>query len=537
MKTIKYYFFFLMLFLSAACSDDDRCLPFEDDGQLPSYQNSLLEDSIAQKEFAIILSKAVYSNEKLREFIKKQALKQFDKDYDVFYPYIKDLNVDGEKSFRDVLLDYTSDENLKIIEKSLPLLNIFVPDLSFVGGFDVRKWNTSRSDVLVSYREGNQNSVFFENGDVIFSLEDNELPTFPFLVVKNNERMRVKNSMTRACGQRCDYEFIDDAFNGGIDKYMTRGYTEYDVTFPSNKEDDNNAYVNDVDISQKLIDAYEKYRNSSGFIYRDYMYYNMSPDNTNNGVLQRNVKERLYAFRVEPSAIMSISDDFTNSNKDPQLYETPSKQKREFTYEELCDAIWKEGNFEFRLNLYMGGKDMSAAPCDIMLNLAPDSLFRLESAHIKKKHSTAFRHSHYHYFVKSANFSSKWVNLSNKKYFINSDTWDISKNATKIFLEIEECDPSEIDDREFEIKTTYSDNSGFSSEDNNIKTSLGVASSQEVTEKIKITTTKQSDMVGKFFILYTDPVILGKDSNKNRYRVHSYYNGYVELIILPYVIE
>ena len=130
---------------------------------------------------------------------------------------------------------------------------------------------------------------------------------------------------------------------------MTRGYTEYDVTFPSNKEDDNNAYVNDVDISQKLIDAYEKYRNSSGFIYRDYMYYNMSPDNTNNGVLQRNVKERLYAFRVEPSAIMSISDDFTNSNKDPQLYETPSKQKREFTYEELCDAIWKEGNFEFRL--------------------------------------------------------------------------------------------------------------------------------------------------------------------------------------------
>jgi len=150
---------------------------------------------------------------------------------------------------------------LKIIEKSLPLLNIFVPDLSFVGGFDVRKWNTSRSAVLVSYREGNQNSVFFENGDVIFSLEDNELPTFPFLVVKNNERMRVKNSMTRACGQRCDYEFIDDAFNGGIDKYMTRGYTEYDVTFPSNKEDDNNAYVNDVDISQKLIDAYEKYRN------------------------------------------------------------------------------------------------------------------------------------------------------------------------------------------------------------------------------------------------------------------------------------
>lgn len=43
--------------------------------------------------FAKALSAAVYQHGEMRSFIKDEALKQFDKDYDVFYPFVKDKEV------------------------------------------------------------------------------------------------------------------------------------------------------------------------------------------------------------------------------------------------------------------------------------------------------------------------------------------------------------------------------------------------------------------------------------------------------------
>ena len=47
----------------------------------------------AQVKFVEILSKAVYENAELREFLKDEASVKFDKDYDVFYPFAKDKDV------------------------------------------------------------------------------------------------------------------------------------------------------------------------------------------------------------------------------------------------------------------------------------------------------------------------------------------------------------------------------------------------------------------------------------------------------------
>ena len=76
---------------------------------------------------AKILSKAVSNEPSLRSFIKAEALKQFDKDYDVFYPFVKDQVIDGQLTFREILVGYDEDGMLTSIEKSLPLLNILVP--------------------------------------------------------------------------------------------------------------------------------------------------------------------------------------------------------------------------------------------------------------------------------------------------------------------------------------------------------------------------------------------------------------------------
>ena len=57
-----------------------------------------------QKSFAKILSKLVSSEESVRYFIKEEALLQFDRDYDVFYHYVKNKMMKGDTTFRDFLL-------------------------------------------------------------------------------------------------------------------------------------------------------------------------------------------------------------------------------------------------------------------------------------------------------------------------------------------------------------------------------------------------------------------------------------------------
>lgn len=85
----------------------------------------------AQKEFAKILSSALYGEPDLRAFLKNEALKEFDMDYDVFYPYTKDAVVYGNRTFKDILISYSEDPlSLDRIEAVIPKLTILVPDWS-----------------------------------------------------------------------------------------------------------------------------------------------------------------------------------------------------------------------------------------------------------------------------------------------------------------------------------------------------------------------------------------------------------------------
>ena len=100
----------------------------------------------AQLKFAKLLSQAASSNVEVRSFLKKEALAQFDNDYDIFYPMIKDKKVFGDQSFRDVLLSYCKEANeLSEIEQSLPLLNIMIPDLSLFWDFNAATWEIGRA--------------------------------------------------------------------------------------------------------------------------------------------------------------------------------------------------------------------------------------------------------------------------------------------------------------------------------------------------------------------------------------------------------
>ena len=76
-------------------------------------------------QFAKVLSKATYDRRDVRAFLKKEAVKQFDKNYDVLYELAKDEMINGE-TFREILVSYSSEEEMQEIEANVPLLNILV---------------------------------------------------------------------------------------------------------------------------------------------------------------------------------------------------------------------------------------------------------------------------------------------------------------------------------------------------------------------------------------------------------------------------
>lgn len=121
----------------------------------------------------------------MRFFIKDEALKQFDKDYDVFYPFVKDEEIAEGKTFREFLLGYLSEPELDRIEAEHPLLDIAVPDWSLIEGFSVDSWDTTDQDLSIGYKNEKGGLSLFNNGEREFETMSGQIPGFPTLIVKD----------------------------------------------------------------------------------------------------------------------------------------------------------------------------------------------------------------------------------------------------------------------------------------------------------------------------------------------------------------
>lgn len=122
----------------------------------------------------------------------------------MFYPFVKDKTVTDGKTLRDILVSYSSENEIATIEKNLPLLTVMIPDLASFGAFSINKWDTSDEQVAVTYAKDNDNSVFYAEGDSLLSLPKGDLPNFPFMVVKSNERMKVVGKEATRSGGYAD---------------------------------------------------------------------------------------------------------------------------------------------------------------------------------------------------------------------------------------------------------------------------------------------------------------------------------------------
>lgn len=518
------------VFLMLSCSQEEGILPAQekiDTTSVPSVAQS-------QLKFAKLLSQAASGSVEVRSFLKKEALEQFDNDYDIFYPLIKNKVVYGDRTFRDILLSYCENENeLSQVEQSLLLLNILVPDLTLFGDFNAKSWDVNNKEIAVICRDDETNTLY-ENGENIGQMSGGDIPAFPCLVVKNNERLKVSSVNTRS--GEATYEFVDDAFDGSKRAPQTR-HSDWDDNLETTQ--DLTLGINESEFNTPLVEAWTEFKGVSDASQRDYIYYGLTKANKP-GKLNRNVREELYRFRIESNVFSLISNQ---SGKDPALA-TPSQEKRYLTNDEILKKIWTEGFFDFRFKAYIASANNTIPILTpFAFSVEPRRAFSIEKVHVHHKNSTAFRHSKNFYSVDVNNLKSKWIytrSANNPKAIVLSLPWDLLAQSNTLHLFIQEFDDSQIIKESRQMSYQFTSKNEFTTEaasgdkeKTTVKTTHGYSSTYTEVINLEITTTKESDDLGTLTFNFYDPIILSEGKSANTYNVHSAFNGKIEATLLP----
>lgn len=446
-------------------------------------------------EFAKILSKTVYTNREVREFLKKESIRQFDKNYDVLYAGVKDKVV-GSNTFRSILIENSSKEFIENIEKYVPQLNIFFSNISM---FDINaeNYNCDDAELPVAVSNTNETSLYF-NGICANKLQKGEVPCFHTLVVNENERVIV-NKQTRGNGEI--YTFISPNFDN------TR--TTRAINLSPNG------------IGRKALEAaliFNKNDNSSSSkaLQRDYVYYGMTPTSTQ-GAYDHNSREYITYIKVNPTSYFQIADvqeDGENST-DPYVKNFTAERKvNDFTEAELIDIMWTKGAYNFRIEV---AKSTQSQPEVLMVPLKPEELWNFNMDR-NYRHSTTFRHSKYTYKIDPRNFTAKRHYFS--KNLLSLGKWNLAQESLTRYIHIQEVDPSQTIESVCEYEWTKVSNSKFKGE---VKLSLGLGDGSNLNGEIgseitntnttrekttvKVTRETKSDDLGGVTIYFYDPLV------------------------------
>lgn len=488
------------------------------------------------KAFAKILSSAVSEQDELRSFIKVEAQKQFDKDYDVFYPWIKDNIVSGGRSFREVLLEYTSEDVLSNIEQAVPKLNIMVPDWNFIDEscFSINTWDTSDNDIAVGFDDRSTSHRLYSEGKEVGSICVGEYPTFPILIVKSNERM--KESIDTKSGS-ASFSFADDAFNGLQTKSSYTQEWEYDKDGASDFIP--NSYLNNL-----VTSAYEEFGTSWGnAMHRDYIYFGMTKNNTNNGEENTFITERIVRFQIEPASFFAISD----SSKDPQFIDeiTRWKNGNAFKGNDIQPYLWSEGSFEINFDFYWGiDQANNMKKFSKVFPVKAYELWELTKSNVKKtlRPFDGFKYR-YIYSNNSINLVSKWYYPASP---VDLPYWDISEQSSDIYFTISEFDDPSTNKVTISNSWKYTDNFKINAnvpsgrDSSKVKVSLGLdysLSHEHVkSSSMEITTTHTSNQMGDCNYPFDLPVVKSQQYTKNGVAgrdVNSVSSGSIKVTLIP----
>lgn len=482
---------FMVAMITTSCENElksnDSIVKGKDEVSNIENQNAIF--------FSQILSKAVNENVDLRVYIKTEAMKMMDRDYDVFYHLIKNNVVIRGKTFREILLEYANSESeYKALEESMPLLTIYVPELP--SGFNAETWDAVEEVPFVTSGTILEKYVsFYKNGVEEFSLKSDCIPGFPVLIVKNNERIKRDNGLTKTSSSLGNgYEFIDQAFDGSDDDIKKTKSAIIDVSRENYSH---------------LMTAYTEMGVSGYTWQRDNIYYGLDQGDKTSGTLNRSIIESIRSIRLTTQAFSRITDQ----TGDPEWvgsYYGPGRDKGK--------AFWTEGQYEFKIDVLVSNMSGLGSTLTKYVPIDPSRLFEhtykktLVSGDIYCFQSTGIKALEGGYPVR-----------------INLITWDLEKNGFSWKFLISEIDDEQTSTREETIKTEFGANfsMGFK-----FGLNFGASGTVSKTSRFSIVTNLNSDDLGTLEANFSDPVYV-KQVSLSRCEMYTISNSYIELMIVP----
>lgn len=537
---MKQFFYAVLLlgFLAVSCTKEDLVAP--------SDNSSQLSENEGLKDFAVILSRAVKNEPQLRDFLKEEALLEFDNDYDVFYPWTKGKEVINDKTFGDIIEEYDYEGKLQNILKAVPKTTILIPDWSWVDEncFSVHTWDTSSDEVVVGFDEPGDVHHLYYDGELALEIPAGQFAGFPVLIVKSNERMNV--SMDTKSGE-IDFTFVDSAFDGTMNCVQTKKFMEGDLWNSENTYSDpcesGDNYISTEELrslSPETIDAYEEFGTGwNGGVQRDFIYYGMSKDNVDNGLLNVFERDLLYRFSLSPTGIWNASDD---SDDDPlKNLETYRSDRPDF--DEVIRRMWANGNFDIKIEFFQDLNEEGASRIGtISLSIEPRDIMYIEKCHYTLKWGL-FIKTVSTYSLSTDDIKSKWYYPGDKggALTVMNTTWNLAKASDNIWVKISEIDDTKTYSQSVTQSFKHSASvQGDASYGDSKKIGLGVSGSygyENTTSKtFNVTCTEGSDDLGTCFIEYVDGIVTddGYYSGKgNGYQLKRLGNAYCSFSFIP----
>lgn len=535
MKEIKKNVWLILLFVSLFFSCSNENFLEEGIASTDPPQLTVQEKQDIKVEFAKALSSVLYSNVDARRVIKTEAVKQFDKNYDVLWSSIKDTKI-GDYSFEECISSRSSKKIISIINEQLPLLNILFPEIKM---FDINAENYDYTDneLPVAVRSNSKTLLFFA-GELTDTIPDGDVPGFNVIVVNENSRVEV-NNINRSRGASYKYSFISPSYDGISVNSNTRN-----AIVSSNTR---SVVVNSNLVGDKAINAFDYFNKDDSSInsmalQRDYIYYGITPTN-NSGALNYSTSEYISFIEVNPKAYFTIADQTGTESisDDPYIKaNSASRKKRDFTQEELINELWTKGAYNLRFEIQLSTNDH---PQIIYVPVKPSEIWNFNLGR-RYRHSTGFRHSKYTYSIDPNKFTSKRYEFS--PYELSFGKWNLSEEALYRYVTILEEDESVEKTTTYQYEVTKMLSSKFNGD---IKLELGLGDGKKITggastEATSTNTTKEtrtvnvtrkeaSDNLGSVRIYFYDPIIEAKTSS-SQYKMRTYNTGYVTFGISVY---
>lgn len=467
--------------------------------------------------FAKTLAKAVEQEPLLRIYLKQEALKMFDNDYDVFYQSVKNFTLsDGQTVYEKIAKYASSKDSLDLSIQSLPLLTMYVADLPEL---TPENWDTDNTIPVIAVESQNQEAkedikAFYGKNEA-FEIPHGLIPAFRTIVIKDNERVICKendkiyvkntsNNSLESSNYTMDYNsniffhgdglsfcFVDDIFNGLIKKNEnTNTSKEVNATaFPRPRDGyEINESSRPVELSdvQHIINAIK----SGTEWQRDNIYYGINPiAGINSGAIKRNIKECLTAIRFIDGPIT-----YNKIGKEPG-----SPQPINGT---SIAQSWTDGSYEFRLTALINTKNGAGAETNKTFYVKPSDIFNL--TYVKTEGPRGGTLKYYEPTVSSA----KNYVLPNP---IPIETWNLENVSLGWKLSLIKYNPQQSyttnEQHSAEFATNFEMNIGLG-EVIKVGAKLGMSAKWSNSQSFSITRTSGNNVFGDAIISFEEPIFL-----------------------------